>query len=108
MLLCWECAENGVLQWKPGFVCLFVLEKQRPQVYEGMAQNPAEDSHVYTSLAKNRTTTTDSPYQNTVSETDQSNGYVKVIASTEYEMMEKSNQAGNAHVPAYIRMDASV
>ena len=73
-----------------------------------MVQNRAEDSHVYTSLAKNRTTTTDSPYQNTVSEADHSNGYVKVIAGTEYEMMEKSNQPEIPTVPAYVRMDASV
>ena len=87
---------------------MFVIEKHRPQVYEGMVQNPAEDPHMYTSLAKNRITTTDSPYQNTVSEADHINGYVKVIAGTEYEMMEKSNQPGIPAVPAYVHMDASM
>ena len=73
-----------------------------------MVQNGVEDPHLYASLAKNRITTADSPYQNTVSEADHSNGYVKVIAGTEYEMMEKSNKPGIPAVPAYVRMDASV
>ena len=105
MFLRSECAENVLCSEGQS---LFVSEKLRPQVYEGMVQNLAEDPHVYASLAKNRNTTADSPYQNTVSKVDHSNGYVKVIAGTEQEMMEKSNQPEIPTVPAYVRMDASV
>ena len=73
------------------YLCKF-SDKDFPVRYETMTGVSDVNPHTYSILVKDQTIGSETPYENAVSEADNENGYIQIIADTAaYEMAEKSN-----------------